>query len=109
MNKTISNCRKVGGEYFRLIYLRKSNKKLSDFLTFNFDEYWCFKSTSNQRLITYEEFLEFKYSSYTFFRKDLYSLDRIIEWVDWCIIIGGIQFLIKPTPTFNPNKIIIRK
>ena len=45
-DKTISNVRIVGGDYFKLIYYRKSKYKLNHYLTqFNFNDYWCFKST----------------------------------------------------------------
>ena len=112
-DKTITNCRPVGGDYFRLIYLRKSNKTLNYYLDkFDFSDYWCFKCTNIQKLINYEEFLEFKYASYTFFKKDLYDVNKILEWVEWSKITfngNGLQYLVKPTPPFNPNKIIIRK
>lgn len=100
----------VGGDYFRLINVRKSNLYLIDFIDkFNFDDYWCFKTTYIQKLVNYEEFLEFKYSGYTFFRKDLYNVDWIVEWMDWFKDLGGVQYLVRPTPPFPPQKIIIRK
>ena len=109
-NKTIENIRPFGGDYFYLKYLRSSNKYLKDFLPlFNFQDYWCYKSTRHQRLVEYGEFLEFKYSCYIFFKKDIYKKENIDIWIKWMINIGGIQFLSKPTPPFNPNKIIIRK
>ena len=109
-SKTIENCREVSGDYFKLIYSRRSNFYLKDFINkFNFDDYWCFKTTSHQRLVNYEDFLEFKNSGYTFFRKDLYDSSRILEWVDWFKNLGGLQYLAKPTPPFPPQKIIIRK
>ena len=109
-NKTIENGRPVGGDYFKLIYLRSSNKYLKDFIPlFNFEDYWCYKSTDKQRIIEYGEFLEFKYSSYIFFKKNIYSKENIDLWIKWMISIGGVKFLVKPTPPFNPNKIIIRK
>ena len=109
-SKAIVNTRKVGGDYFRLIYLRSSNLYLKDFIDkFNFDDYWCFKTTNIQKLVNYEEFLEFKYASYTFFKKDLYDVNRILEWVEWFKDLGGVQYLVKPTPPFPPQKIIIRK
>jgi len=114
--KTIENARKVGGDYFRLIYVRVSDKYLKDFLhLFNFEDYWCFKCTNKQRLINYEDFLEFKYGGYIFFKKDLYDIDRIMEWLEWIELnlkksrTGGIQFLNKPTPPFPPTKIIIKQ
>lgn len=109
-NKTISNSRIVGGDYFGLVNVTKSNLYLKDFIDkFNFDDYWCFKTTNVQKLTNYEELLEFKYASYTFFRKDLYDVNKILEWMDWFKNLGGVQFLHKPTPPFPPQKIIIRK
>jgi hypothetical protein len=109
-DKNISNCRKVGGDYFRLINLRSSPYKLDHFLTFNFDDYWCFKVTGYQKLIEKcEDFLEFKYAAYIFFKKDIYNLENIQKWINWCIEIGGIQFLTKPVPPFNTDKVIIKK
>lgn len=108
--KTIENCRQLGGDYFKLIHSRRSNLYLKDFIDkFNFDDYWCFKTTDKQRICNYEDFLEFKYSGYTFFRKDLYDVNRILEWIDWFRDLGGIKYLVRPTPPFPPQKIIIRK
>ena len=108
--KTIVNARPVGGDYFRLINVRTSNKYLSDFLSlFNFTDYWCYKSTNLQRLVTYDDLLEFKYGGYIFFNKELYDKDHIDMWIMWCKNIGGIQYLNRPLPSFNPSKIIIRK
>ncbi len=101
--------RVVGGNYFNLVKSKPSDKYLRDFINlFNFDDYWCYKGTRIQRLVTEEEFLEFKYSSYILFKKDLYDTNTINEWIDWMIGMGGIQYLTKPTPPFNPNKVIIK-
>ena len=109
-DKTIENDRFVGGDYFKLIYSRRKLNTLSYYLDkFNFEDYWCFKSTGKQRQVYYNEFIEFKYSRYVFFKKDLYDVDKILQWINWLNIIVGIQFLDRPTPPFNPNKIIIRK
>lgn len=112
-SKTISNCRKVGGDYFRLINTRTSNLYLKDFVDkFNFDDYWCFKTTNVQKLVNYQDFLDFEYASYTFFRKDLYHVDRILKWIEWSRIVfngSGLYYLAGPTPPFPPQKIIIRK
>ena len=109
-SKTILNARKVGGDYFRIIYDRGSNLYLKDFVDkFNFDDYWCFKTTDVQKLVNYEDFLDFRYSGYTFFRKDLYDVNRILEWINWFKNLGGVQYLSKPTQPFPPQKIIIRK
>ena len=107
--KTIECGRVVGSDYFKLIRSRRSDRLLKDFLPlFNFDDYWCFKITRHQRLVEYSELLEFKYSGYIFYKKDLYLLDHIICWVAWCKNIGGIQYLNRPLPPFNPKKIIIK-
>lgn len=109
-SKTIENRRDIGGDYFRVQYLRKSNMYLKDILDkFNFDDYWCFKATGHQRLVSYSEFLDFRYATYIFFKKYFYDNNKILEWVNWFKELGGIQYLIKPTPPFPPQKVIIRK
>jgi len=101
----ISSARKVGGDYFRLIFVRASNTPLKDYLDkFNHEDYYILKSTNNQRLITYDELLEFKYCEYGFFKKDLYNIESILEWCDTFMI----KFLVKPTAPFSPSKIIIK-
>jgi hypothetical protein len=109
-SKTIINARIVGGDYFSLIYARKSNKYLEDFLAlFNFDDYWNYKGSRHQVIVTYGELLEFKYSRYIFFKKDLYDKEYIDMWLYHLKLTGGIQFLDKPFPPYHPNKIIIKK
>jgi hypothetical protein len=109
-DKPIINVRVVGSDCFRIGFTRKSNKKLSDFLPlFNFDDYWCYKQTGKFREVDYKSFLRFDYAGYAFFRKDLYRKKHIESWIEFCNDLGGIQFLHKPTPPFNPEKIIIRK
>ena len=111
---TIEVRRKVGSDYFKIVKSKSSDKYLIDFINlFNFDDYWCYKVTNRQRLVTEEEFLEFKNCGYIFFKKDLYDTNKINEWVDFIYNVGGhpkgIQFLTKPTPPFSPNKVIIRE
>ena len=107
--KTISNRRKVGGDYFKLIYDRNSKKQLKDFISlFNPDDYHIMKTTNSQRIVNSEEFLEYKYSGYTFFKKDKYNLQHIENWLEYIIDMGGINYLIKPLPPFSPNNIIIK-
>lgn len=109
-NKTIENARSVGGDYFSLIYVRSSKKTLDYFIPlFNFDDYYCLKSTRHQQLITYQEFLQLKHSRYIFFKKSQYDIEQIFEWINYFKSIGGIQYLSKPTPPFSATKIIIRK
>jgi len=104
----ILNGREVGMDYFKLFYLRSSNKPLKDYLTFNEDDYWIYKLTSKQRLIG-PEWKDFKYSGYIFFKKTLYNRDHIDIWIDFFNKLGEIKFLDKPTPPFHPDKIIIKQ
>ena len=108
---TIENSREICGDYFKFIRSRRSGLYLKDLIDkFNFDDYWCFKTTNVQKLINYQEFLDFRYSGYTFFRKDLYHVNRILEWINWnSVNVNRIQYLNCPTPPFPPQKIIIRK
>jgi hypothetical protein len=109
-DKPIISVRVVGGDCFYIKFLRKSNKKLSDFLhLFNFDDYWCYKCTKKFNKIDYESFLRFDYAGYIFFRKDLYKKEHIKRWIEFCNDYSRIFYLVKPTPPFNPEKIIIKK
>ncbi len=107
----IENCRKVGGDYFSLNYVRKSNKTLQYYLNqFNIEDYNIIKATRNQKLVSIEDFMKFEYACYTFFNKDIYDINYILYWIDYIIGISGIMFLDKPLPPFNPyNKIKIKE
>lgn len=87
----------------------KRDRDLSYYLTFDPEVYNIIKGTRHQKLVTYDEFLDFKYSSYVFFKKDKYDINKILNWVNYFIELGGVQYLVKATPPFNPMKIIIRK
>jgi len=106
----ISSSRKVGGDYFRLMFVRVYNTPLKYYLDkFNHNDYHILKFTNNQRLITYDELLEFKYCGYVFFKKS-FNIESILEW---CKFINDFdkchpQYLVKPTPPFSPSKIIIK-
>ena len=109
-DKTILNIRIVGGDYFRLYYSIRSKYKLDYYLEqFNFDDYYCYKATRHQQLITYEELLDFRYSAYVFFKKELYNKEHIDLWIEFIINNGGLMYLVKPLPAFNPYKKIIIK
>ena len=112
-SKTIENNKKNGDDWFRLIYVRNSTKYLKDFLIFNPEKYWILKMTSVQRFISYEEFLEFKYSGYIFLKKTIYKKEHIKLWLEYFngnfFGRSGVQYLTKPLPPFNPFKKIIIK
>ena len=108
----IENARVVGGDYFRLIYVRVSNKTLKSHLEkFNPDDYHILKATFKQRIVSYEDLLELKYSYYIFFKKELYDINKIMEWCDYLgeVTSIGIMYLSKPTPPFSPTKLIIKQ
>jgi len=101
----------VAGDYFCLYHLRTSITPLDYYLEqFNIDDYWIYKRTSQQRLVNIEDILSFKWSSYTFFKKEKYNKDDINNWLDYYYeYIDEIKFLDKPLPPFPPKKIIIKK
>ena len=104
----IENRRPVGGDYFRLGYDRICNKTLESHLKkFNYNDYYILKSSGHQRLVTYEDMLTFKYSGYIFFKKSIYDIDKIMIWIEYFKSMGGVQYLDKSTPPFNPKKIKI--
>ena len=109
LNKGIEKKGIIGGDYFSLYYSRPTKTKLDHYLTqFNFDDYYCIKAVENQRLVTYQQLIEFKHCTYLFLRKSKYDIDHINLWVDWLIETAKVKFLNKPFPPFNPNKIIIK-
>jgi hypothetical protein len=98
-DKTISNDRPVGGDYFYLKYLRSSEYKLDHHLNlFDPEDYWIYKLTSKQRLVTIEQLYEFNYSGYIFFRKTTYDNEYIMEWLRLITPINGMNYLTKPFP-----------
>ena len=106
----IINCGKIGSDYFGFAKLKKSKYKLKDFIDlFDPDDYWIYKSTNKQRLVSYNDFLDFRHARYVLFRKSLYKKENIDMWIDWFVNLGGVQFLSKKTPPFDPKKIIIKK
>ena len=108
-DKTIESRYTIGGDYFALTFIKKSKYKLDYYLNqFNFDDYYCIKSSGIQRLVTYQQLIEFKHCQYLFLRKSKYNIDYINLWLSWLSGMIGIQFLNIPFPPFNPNKIIIK-
>ena len=107
--KTIERDRK-GNDYFGLIRCRRSNLYLKDLLTlFNIDDYYIMKRSGKQRIVSIEDVKEFRHAGYTFYRKDLYDLEHIENWLDFINNdLGSLPYLTKPLPPFSPNKIIIK-
>lgn len=110
-----TNLRPVGGNYF---ILKKYNSKKCITYTLDelikdlkLDDYYIFKYTSQQRLVTNEEFLSFKNAGYIFFKKSLYNSDHIELWLEWLKTNKlETKFLVKPLPPVEVlNKIQIKK
>lgn len=110
MNKLIVlNKRKINGDYFKI----QKHKQGYDFElikdVIKYDEYYMYKLTGKQREVTIEDFFEFKYAGYVFFKKDLYNKQWIDMWIEFINSIGPINYLDKPLPPFHPSKINIIK
>jgi hypothetical protein len=94
-DKKIENRRKVGSDCFGLQNIRKANNNLEFYLNqFDPNNYWIFKATQKQKLVSIEELIEFKYACYILFKKDKYNPDNILKW---CQIIKPV-YLVKPVP-----------
>ena len=103
----------ISNDYFGFEYNRKSTKTLKDYIDmFNVDDYWIYKYSNKQKLVSVEEFITFINMGYMLFRKDKYDKEYINLWLREFFYKGGrsgIQFLVKPTPPFDPEKIKIKK
>ena len=104
----IENRRIVGGDYFKLLYGRKSNKCLEEYLLkFNINDYWILKCSNRFRIVSEEEFLTFKYCSYTFLKKEIYDKVYIEEWLNFMTVNNiMIMFLNKPFPPIYIKKMM---
>lgn len=112
--KTIRLVGKLNNFCFYLTYHKKYKTYLKHHLQhFNPNDFYIYKATGKQRLVSVEDFLEFKYSGYILFHKDKYKTNNIniwLEWFDQLKILGDLKYLIKPFPKFDPyTKIIIKK
>tara|TARA_R110002050_G_scaffold74369_3_gene159583 strand:+ start:24 stop:371 length:348 start_codon:yes stop_codon:yes gene_type:complete len=111
MNKSY-NClgKGLNKEYFRI---HKNNndkfKSLEYFIdNINFDDYFIYKSSNKFRRVSVEEFKEFKYVSFIFFRKDLYNEKDFELWLYTIYesINIDMRFITKPFPSVNYLKLI---
>lgn len=110
-DKTIEKRREIGGDCFVLIKSNKSTYKLEHYLNFDLNLYFIYKLTRHQKEVSYNEFLDFNYSGYIFFKKSKYNNIEINKWIEWFIInLGGIMYLSRPFPPLEiMNKIKIKK
>ena len=102
--------------YFFLLVNTKRYRSYSEYIKrkplqfyldkFNIDDYIVYKSTGKQRIV---DIKKENYSGYIFFIKSKYKKENIDIWIDFFNGFGGIQYLSKPLPPFDPNKIIIKK
>lgn len=102
----IENRRPVGSECFYIKYTRRSSNNLNFYLDqFNIKDYWIYKYSNKQIEVTVEEFMDFKYVGYIFYKKSLYDKEHINKWINF----DNFNYLIRPLPPYDPNKIIIKK
>jgi len=116
MNLKTDNIRCVTyKDYFFLQYHRTDiyRKPLLYWLKqFNIEDYWIYKMTNKQKLVSIEDVIKFNNAGYIFFNKDKYKKEHIENWlVNFYYKAGrsGISYMNKPTPPFSPQKIIIKK
>jgi len=107
----LDNKRPLNGDYFQVGKLKIGKLTLDYVLqTIKFDEYYIFKATHRFRQITLDEFKQFKYACYTFFKKDLYDLNEFTNWIKWLDDSKvKLKFLNKAFPPFNITKKTIIK
>jgi hypothetical protein len=105
----ISMIKVNGYDCFYLKYLRASTTPLHFYLEqFNIEDYWIYKCSNKQKLVSIEEFMKFEYAGYIFYKKELYKTEHIDLWINTITRLIH-SYLSKPTPPFSPNKIIIKK
>ena len=78
----------------------------------NLDDYYILKASASFKIVSIEEFLEFKHCKYMLLKKDKYPIENINLWLDWIHnnVFSHLPYVSKPFPPFNPNnKIIIKK
>ena len=78
-------------------------------LNLELDDYYILKASAKFKIVSIIEFLEFKHCGYMFFKKDKYDINHINLWLNWIHNNGGVNFVTKPFPPFNPSLIIIKK
>jgi len=106
----ISMIKVNGYDCFYLKFLRSSTTPLNYYLDlFNIEDYWIYKYTRHQKLVSIEKFMKFESAGYILYKKEKYNKEIIDKWLEYIIDFGGIQFSIKPLPPFSPKKIIIKK
>ena len=111
---SIVSTRIVGSKFFTLGYRHDSRsitkKNINEwFEMFNIDDYNIIKATGAQRIVSIEDVKEFRHAGYTFYRKDLYDLEHIENWIDFINKeFGCLCYMVNPLPPFSPNKIIIK-
>jgi hypothetical protein len=90
----------INGDWFVLIKARKMKKlyTLDELLEkFNPEDYWIYKASNKQKLVTTEEMKEFENAGYIFFHKSKYNPDYINHWITH---INRLMhtYMAKPTP-----------
>ncbi len=76
----------------------------------NYDKnYFIYKRTNAIREVTVEEFHRWDYTGYIFFDKNKYDKNHIENWIKWIKVNRlNCNYLNKPFPPFDPEKIKVR-
>lgn len=114
MIKLLEHSGTINGEWFSLIWAKrgddKRKKTLQEYIKdVDLDEYWIYKQSGKQKLVDKENLYQFSYAGYTLFRKCKYNKDHINIWIEYFNNFGGLPYMTRPLPPFDPNKIVIKK
>jgi len=100
-----------GEKIYRFSHSRMCTKSLDYYLklyNINLDDYYIYKSTSKQKQVTINEFLEFKYACYILFDKSVYDkndIDYIITEYSFLFLDCAISSLLRNYKTLNIKKV----
>jgi len=95
---------KINGDFFLLSFRRKYGYNLKYYLDqFNPEDYWIYKSTGRQRLVG-PEWVDWRWSGYIFFKKELYDKEDINKWIDFIWSFSSLMYLSKPFPPIELMK-----
>ena len=93
----------VNGDYFKVLKVNNDKYKPLEYYIdmIKFNEYYIYKCSRSFKEVSIEDFHEFKYSGYIFFKKSLYNNEDINKWVDIISNWGGVMYLSKPFPSIE--------
>ena len=103
-----------GDNWFKIIKSNRLKITIEEFFKdnpFNIDDYYIYKATNKFGIVNKEDFFNFNYSGYIFFKKQLFIKEDIDIFIEWIYNnFGSIQYLSKPLPPKQIiNRIIIKQ